>query len=103
MNQNRVTRFVLLGLLASAASALAARAAGFRGVGSWTLVQCRRGHHFTTLWIPFASFQSLRLGPWRVQWCPVGRHVSLIHPIREASLDEAALTDARAWRTRPIP
>ncbi len=43
-------------------------------------VRCRSGHVFTTLWIPGVSLTSLRLGPWRVQRCPVGRHWSIITP-----------------------
>ena len=103
MSRARVTRWVLLGLLASGVSTAAARAAGYRGVGSWTLVRCHRGHHFTTLWIPFFSLQSVRLGPWRVQWCPVGRHLTLIHPVRDVTLDDEALAAARQTRSRPIP
>jgi hypothetical protein len=44
-------------------------------------VRCRSGHRFTTLWIPGVSFTSLRLGPWRVQRCPVGKHWSIITPV----------------------
>jgi hypothetical protein len=63
---------------------------GYR-FGRNTLVRCRRGHLFTTIWIPGASFKSLRLGWWRGQWCPVGEHWSIVVPVRETDLtpDEA--------------
>ena len=57
--------------------------------GKDTVVRCRRGHLFTTVWIPGASVKSLRLGPWRIQWCPVGRHVALVHPVKAADLTNA--------------
>jgi hypothetical protein len=49
-------------------------------------VRCRDGHLFTTLWIPGASLKSLKLGWWRFQYCPVGRHWSLVTPVDEAAL-----------------
>ena len=58
-----------------------ARFLGYR-VGGNTVVRCRRGHLFTTLWIPGASMKSIRLGWWRVQRCPVGNHWSLVVPVR---------------------
>jgi hypothetical protein len=45
-------------------------------------VRCRGGHTFTTTWIPGFSLNSLRLGPWRVQRCPVGRHWSVVTPAK---------------------
>ena len=34
--------------------------------GKNSVVRCRRGHLFTTVWIPGASVKSLRLGLWRL-------------------------------------
>ena len=53
-----------------------------------SIVQCQSGHLFTTIWIPGASFKSLRLGWWRLQRCPVGHHWSLVTPVRESELTE---------------
>ena len=50
------------------------------GLGGNAVVRCRRGHHYTTLWIPGVSITSLRFGWWRIQWCPVGRHWSFVTP-----------------------
>jgi hypothetical protein len=66
-------------------------------------VRCRDGHLFTTLWIPAASVKSLRLGPWRLQRCPVGRHWSIVSPLRDASLSAVELSAARERTDAPIP
>jgi hypothetical protein len=66
-------------------------------------VRCRRGHLFSTVWIPGASVKALRLGYWRVQWCPVGRHVDLVRLVREADLTEAERSFAAAHHDFPVP
>ena len=72
-------------------------------LGGLVVVRCRQGHLFSTLWIPGASLKSVRLGPWRVQRCPVGRHWSIVTPVKEASLSSAELDAARATRDARIP
>jgi hypothetical protein len=72
-------------LAANVAGTILARLLGFH-VGGNTIVRCRRGHLFTTLWIPGASLKSVRLGWWRIQRCPVGRHWSIVVPVKEANL-----------------
>ena len=57
------------------------------GLGGDVVVRCRRGHLYTTMWFPGASVTSVRLGWWRIQYCPVGRHVSLVTPVDTAGLD----------------
>jgi hypothetical protein len=57
-----------------------------RPVGGRLVVRCRQGHLFRTLWIPSVSFKGLRLGWVRLQRCPVGRHWSLVAPVRESEL-----------------
>ena len=59
-----------------------------RRIGGNVVVRCRRGHLFTTLWIPGASVKSLRLVAWRFQRCPVGGHWSLVTPLNESKLTE---------------
>jgi hypothetical protein len=66
-------------------------------------VRCRRGHLFTTVWIPGASVKSLRLGYWRVQWCPVGRHVDLVRLVKDADLTEGERLLAAARHDIPVP
>ena len=57
-------------------------------LGGEVIVRCRQGHLFTTLWIPAASLKSLRLGWWRFQYCPVGRHWTLVAPVKASELTE---------------
>jgi hypothetical protein len=66
-------------------------------------VRCRHGHLFTTIWIPGASLKAFRLGWWRFQWCPVGRHWSIVTPVRESELDEAERRAAAAAVDLRIP
>jgi hypothetical protein len=66
---------------------LLARRLGYK-LGRNTVVRCRRGHLFTTIWIPGASVKSLRLGWARLQHCPVGSHWSLVTPVKDASLTD---------------
>ena len=68
-----------------------------------TVVRCRDGHVFTTLWIPGASFKSIRLGWWRFQRCPVGPHWALVTPVPSASLSEEDRALAAEHRDVRIP
>jgi len=67
------------------------------------IVRCRRGHLFTTLWIPGVSVKALRLGWLRFQRCPVGHHWSLITPVRDSELTDADKRAARARRDVFLP
>jgi hypothetical protein len=60
---------------------------GYR-IGGNLVVRCREGHLFTTIWIPGASLKSLRFGWWRFQRCPVGKHWSIVTPVKESELTE---------------
>ena len=59
-----------------------------RNPSSPTIVRCSKGHLFTTIWIPGASFKSVRLGMSRYQHCPVGHHWALVTPVKDAELGE---------------
>jgi hypothetical protein len=89
----------------------AASAAG-EGLFLWTrtgrpggnvVVRCRRGHLYTTLWIPAGSLKAVRLGWWRLQWCPVGRHISVVTPVRESDLPAQQRLAARQAKDLRIP
>jgi len=73
---------LLVGVLAEP---LAMWARGYP-IGGNLVVRCREGHLFTTLWVPSASIKAVRLGWVRFQWCPVGRHWSLVTPVRGSEL-----------------
>jgi len=66
-------------------------------MGGNLVVRCRRGHLFTTLWIPGVSLKAFRLGWMRFQRCPVGNHWSLVTPVRKSELTDS---EERAARTR---
>lgn len=74
-----------------------------RRIGGNVIVRCREGHLYTTLWIPAASLKSLRLIWWRVQYCPVGRHFSLVTPVNAADLTEDERRAAREHHDIPLP
>jgi len=71
--------------------------------GLRTIVRCNRGHLFTTVWIPGASVKSLRLGPWRVQRCPVGHHWALVRPARASELSDGERDEAQSRRDTFLP
>ena len=96
--------------LAITAGIVAAYAVGTvvaRGQGysfGWNVpARCRQGHLFTTTWIPGVSVKALRLGLWRVQWCPVGRHVDLVRLVKDADLSPAEREFAAGHHDVPVP
>lgn len=90
-----------------AAAAVAVEVAGLwrrgYGVGGNVIVRCRAGHVFTTIWLPAVSVKSLRLGLWRLQYCPVGRHWSLVTPANRAQLTAAQLELATEQKDIRLP
>ena len=68
-----------------------------------TIVRCRRGHLFTTIWIPGGSLKAVRLGPWRLQRCPIGKHWSLVTPVNMAKLSEEDREFALSRRDTRLP
>jgi len=62
------------------------------------VVRCREGHLFTTVWIPFMSFKSIRLGTLRWQRCPVGGHWTFV-----AAVPDDQLTDAERQIAEQFP
>ena len=74
--------------LALGAITVAARRMGYSRIGGDTVVRCRAGHLFTTLWIPGASLKAIRLGMSRFQYCPVGKHWTLVTPVRDSELTD---------------
>jgi hypothetical protein len=84
------------------AATLVARGRGYR-FGRNVVVRCRRGHLFTTIWIPGASLKSIRLGWYRFQRCPVGQHWSLVTPVKESDLTEAERETALSHHDARVP
>ena len=79
-----------------------ARRRGYNAGGN-VIVRCRRGHLFTTIWIPGASLKAVRLGASRWQHCPVGDHWSVVTPVREAELTDEERAIAARHRDVRIP
>ena len=95
-------RRILLSIAAIVVWTLVARRLGYR-LGANTVVRCRRGHLFTTIWIPGVKLKAIDLLVARVQWCPVGRHWSLVTPVRDADLTAEDRLLARARHDVRIP
>jgi hypothetical protein len=81
---------ILLALVAT----IVLRRRGY-GIGGNAMVRCRQGHLFTTIWVPGASLKAVRLGWWRFQRCPVGKHWSIVTPVKESDLTEEERRSAR--------
>jgi hypothetical protein len=79
-----------------------ARRRGYQ-LGPNTVVRCRDGHYFTTIWIPGASLKSIRLGWARFQRCPVGEHWTLVTPARDIDLSAVERQQAQQHRDLRIP
>ncbi len=87
---------------ATALFGLVGRLLGF-GFGRHTVVRCREGHLFTTSWIPGVKLKAIDLGLARIQRCPVGRHWSLVVPVRRASLSAEQLAEAARHEDVRLP
>ena len=98
----RRRRVAVAALATVAFEALAVRALSGR-FGGHIVVRCRGGHLFTTIWIPGASVKSMRLGFWRVQYCPVGHHWSIVTPVRVSELSDEAAAAAAEQHDLPVP
>jgi hypothetical protein len=72
-------------------------------LGGNVVVRCRRGHLFTTIWIPAASVKSIRLGWWRAQYCPIGHHWTVVTPVKEADLSAEQRQSAREHHDIRMP
>jgi hypothetical protein len=66
---------------------LIARRLGYK-VGGDVVVRCRRGHLFTTVWIPGVKLKAIDLGVARLQRCPVGHHWTVVAPVRDRDLTD---------------
>ena len=93
----------LIGLVAVAAYALGGRFASGVGEGFVTVVRCREGHIYRTIWAPMISIKAIRLGPVRYQYCPVGRHWTLVTPVDPADLNPAERREARRNADSGVP
>ena len=98
----RVVKTVLIIVGVVTGATLIGRRLGYN-LGTNTVVRCRQGHLFTTIWIPGVKLKELDLVVARVQRCPVGKHWSLVVPVREADLAEEERQFAREHHDIRIP
>ncbi len=98
----RAVRNVLIAVGVIAGSTLVARRLGYN-LGTNTIVRCRQGHLFTTVWIPGVKLKEVDLVVARIQRCPVGKHWSLVVPVRDVSLTEEERQFALAHHDIHIP
>lgn len=80
-----------------------ARRSGYSGMGGRQVVRCRSGHVFSTIWVPGASFKAVRLGFSRFQRCPVGRHWTIVRPVKDQDLTDEDRRAAAEHHDLPIP
>lgn len=80
-------RSLLLVTALIAGGTLVARLLGYK-VGGSTVVRCRQGHLFTTIWIPGVKLKAADLGVARFQHCPAGQHWTLVTPVRDSALTD---------------
>ena len=85
------------------AGVVTARRRGYAGDATHRIVRCSKGHVFTTIWLPGVSFKSIRLVGARYQYCPVGRHWSLVRPVPEDELTDEDRQSAERYRDSRIP
>ena len=100
--RRRRPRALFMLVVALAVELAMLRARGY-GLGGNVVVRCRRDHLYTTIWIPAVSVKSVRLGWWRVQRCPVGRHWSLVTPVATSHLSRRERRGANAVRDIRVP
>ena len=98
----RVIRTVLIIAGVIAGATLIGRRLGYN-FGPNTIVRCRKGHLFTTIWIPGVKLKELDLIVARIQRFPVGKHWSLVVPVKEANLTEEERQLAREHHDIRIP
>jgi hypothetical protein len=90
MSTGLVIGVVILVLVAAAVVAvnIRVRREGYSIPGK-TVVRCSKGHLFTTTWIEGGSLKAVRLGAHtRYQYCPVGKHWAIVHPVKPADLTD---------------
>jgi len=81
---------IVIGIITLVVVALnvAVRRKGYSIPGK-TVVRCSKGHLFTTTWIEGGSLKAVRLGPLtRYQRCPVGKHWTIVHPVKAEDLSD---------------
>jgi hypothetical protein len=94
------TGLIIVGVIAGGTAI--ARRLGYN-LGMNTVVRCRKGHLFSTIWIPGVKLKELDLVVARVQRCPVGNHWSLVVPVKNTDITDAERRFAEEHHDIRIP
>jgi hypothetical protein len=100
--RQRIARTIVLLTVISGGGVVIGRLLGYR-FGGHTIVRCHSGHLFSTVWIPGVKLKAIDLGVARIQRCPVGRHITLVTPVRHGTLSPEDEASARAVHDGWIP
>lgn len=68
-----------------------------------TIVRCSRGAYYETVWVPFASFTSIRLGTKRFQKCPVHHRWELARLVPEDEWTPEVFAAAQQHQDTRVP
>jgi hypothetical protein len=101
MSQEAITVLAVIVVLVVGATLVAQRR-GYK-VDANAVVRCRKGHLFTTIWVPGVSLKAVRLGWVRLQHCPVGNHWTVVTPIKDADLTDEERGSAAEHHDVRIP
>ncbi|HEY3958320.1 MAG TPA: hypothetical protein VGM53_33565 [Streptosporangiaceae bacterium] len=99
---NKRYRPLLIGVGLIGGGTIAGRLLGYN-MGGKVVVRCRQGHLYTTIWIPGVKLKAVDLGVARIQYCPVGKHWSLVTPVRDSALTDAELQSAHEHHDTWLP
>lgn len=72
-------------------------------LGPDTVVRCASGHLFMTTWLPLVSVKAVRLGPVRVQHCPLCGHIAAVTPVPDSELTDGMRREAARYRDQLPP
>jgi hypothetical protein len=61
-----------------------------------TPVRCSQGHLYTSSWMPLGSFKAIRMGAYRIQRCPVGKHWAKTYRVDPSELTAQQAAEAAA-------
>jgi hypothetical protein len=103
--QAQIVGYVLALVIFAAVAVKAARMSRQQGYrfGRDVIVRCRDGHLFMTTWIPMVSVKAIRLGLVRVQYCPVGDHVTTVRLERDDDLTPVERLAASRFHDNGVP
>jgi hypothetical protein len=101
MSRQIVTPVLIVGVVV-AGGTLLARRLGYK-LGTDVAVRCRQGHVYSTVWIPGVKLKTVDLAVARFQHCPVGKHWSLVVPVRDGDLADEELEFAQEHHDAPVP